>query len=251
MAYTQQEINYLEQIQAQLDVEKTRNAQLQSDQTLSSFPQEGNANLVEFQLNLTQELDRIYHLLSGHVLTRDKEGSEIWVEPIDDRLKIFSEYGVKQLMNIISFYINKNTLLSNYDEETIKWKVRDFGIELADLIMTRYEAFFYFPSPEELFEKYKPMINKVSLNITEDELYYKCVQWSKEELQNKIRHYPIICISLIDSVHSTYLRAYKGMERESLRKQTSIMQRTDGNTMPQQYQQPQRFKLFSPKSWSK
>lgn len=246
----EQEEQWLSQVENKLQLEQDKNVQLQTDiNRVSSNSYSGDANIVEFQLNLDKELDRMYHLLSGHQLVIDKKGNEVWEEPDDDRLKIFSDYGVKQIMNIISFYINKNTLLSNYDEKTIIWKVRDFGIELSDLIYTRYEDFFYYPKPEELFEKYKDQANLK--NITIEELYYKCAEWSNEELQNKIAHYPMICLSLIDAIHSTYLRALGGKERESLRKGINVMERVD-NSMRGMGMQPQnqKFKLWKPKTWA-
>lgn len=192
-------------------------------------------NFVAYQLDLSEELDRIHHLLSGHILEKSNNGGDKWTEPEDDRLKIFSEYGVKQIMNIISFYINKNTLLSNYDEETIKWKVRDFGIELSDLIFGRYEVFFSYPSPEELFDKYSNIARVLNVDLTDEEIYSKCVEWSNQEMQSKLRHYPMILLSIVDSVHSTYLRALKGQERTSLRQQTMIHQSSTSNN-PQETQ---------------
>ena len=149
-------------------------------------------------------------------------------------------------MNIISFYINRNTLLSNYDVETIKWKIRDFGIEIADLIFMRYEVFFHYPTPEELFELYSPIMKRDYPHMTDEELYLKCLQWSKEELQNKIRHYPMICLSLIDAVHSTYLRALNGEERQSLRK---IMHISQSANQTQELFDKKSFSLIRPSTW--
>ena len=148
-------------------------------------------------------------------------------------------------MNIVSFYINKNTLLSNFDEETIFWKVKDFGTELADLIFNRYEVFFYYPTPEELYEKYLPIAKRDNANISETELYNKCIQWSREELQSKFRHYPMIILALVDSVHATFLRALNGEERTSLRKQLNIHQSLNDNNMFNQQQKKGGFGVMS------
>jgi hypothetical protein len=231
----------------QLDEERIKRIDLQNQfGQMSSFPQVKEQNIIEYQLDLKEELDRIHHLLSGHHLGVNEESNEVWLEPQDDRLKIFSEYGVKQIMNIISFYINRNTLLSNYDEKTIMWKVRDFAIELSDLIFNRYEYFFYYPTPEELYETYAPIASQNNVKVTERELYYKCVQWSKEELQNKIRHYPMICLELIDSIHSTFLRALRGETMKSLRTITHISQSVNSGMQPQM-QKP--FSMVRPSTW--
>jgi len=246
----EEDIRALTTMQKELDTERIKRMSIENDYNRDSQMNNPDArNIIEFQLNLQDELDRIYHLLKGDIMVRDDDGNERWTEPDDDRLKILSDYGVKQLMNIIYFYINKNTLLSNYNEEIIFWKVRDFGMELADLVFNRYEAFFSYPTAEELYNIYKPIAEEQGLNFTDDQLYNKCVQWSKEELQSKLRHYPIIIQSLVDSVHSTYLRALGGEERESLRRNTNIHATYD-NSQPQQYQQS-KFGMFKPSTWTK
>ena len=246
----EEDIRAFTTMQKELEGERIRRMDIEN-----KFSQEANMgnpnreNIVEFQLNLQEELDRIYHLLKGDVLLRDEEGNEKWTEPDDDRLKILSDYGVKQLMNIIYFYINKNTLLSNFKEEDIFWKVRDFGIELSDLMFNRYEAFFSYPTPEELYSYYSTLAYEEGLNIEPHELYLKCIQWSKEELQSKLRHYPIIIMALVDSVHSTYLRALNGEERESLRRNTNIHATYD-NRLPQEYNKS-NFSMLKPSTWTK
>lgn len=244
-----EDLRMLTTMQRELDAERIRRMSIENNYNQDAQVGQDNRNIIEFQLNLQDELDRIYHLLKGDVLLMDDEGNSRWQEPEDDRLKILSDYGVKQIMNIIYFYINKNTLLSNYDEEMIFWKVKDFGTELADLIFNRYEAFFSYPSPEELYRKYYVICKRENLNITPMKLYEKCIQWSKEELQSKLRHYPIIIQALVDSVHSTYLRALKGEERESLRRNTNIHATYD-NRFPQEDNQ-NKFKLFKPTAWAK
>lgn len=212
--------NYISNLNTQLEAERSRRLNVETQLgNISQFGSSGNKeqNVVEFQLELEKELDKIYHLLSGHEIKTDRETkSEYWVEPEDDRLKTFSIYGVKQIMNLLSIYVNKNTLLGFYQDEVIRWKVRDFAIELSDLFLNRYEALLYYPTPEDLFEKYLPMIRNGSYNIKEDELYQKCVKWSTEELNAKENLLPIIALSIIDMVHSTYTRSFLGKERTSI-----------------------------------
>jgi len=236
---------------AELQSERTRrmNAENKYDQ-LSSFPLQEERGLAELQLDLNRELDRIYHLLQGHLIERDDEGNEVWREPADDRLKIFSEYGVKQIMNIISFYISKKHILSYYtDEKVISQKVYDFGIELSDLVFNKYESFFYYPSPEELYEKYLPIMRRNNFNLDEKELYWKCVQWSEQELKNKIAHFPMLCLSLIDAVHATLLRGLRGETMKSFRTMAHIHQNIQSN--PQQLTQQKPFSALRPSTWGK
>lgn len=212
--------NYIDNLNKQIDAERTRRLSVETELTkISNFGGSTgkDQNVIELQLDLERLLDKIYHLLSGHEIKVDPNtNSEYWAEPEDDRLKTFSNYGVKQIMNLLSMYVNINTLMSYYDEATIKWKVRDFGIELSDLFNNRYEVLLYYPTPEELYDKYKQLVKEQGLEITEEELYDRCVQWSAEELAAKENTLSIICWALIDIVHGAYTRAFQGKERQSL-----------------------------------
>lgn len=243
------ELKQMEAMLAQLEDEQLRRLQNQNALSKMSIapPNQSELNIVTQQLDLSSELDRLYHLINGHVIKRDAT-NEYWAEPDDDRLKVFSEYGAKQLMNYILFYINKNTLLSNFTIDEINEKMYHFGIELIDLIYTMYEDMFYYPSPEQLYEENIEIIYKYpdkfphcitdngngTFCVNESLLYKKCLQWARAELQMKIKHYPMIVLAITDSVHSTMLRAMGGEERESLRKYMQIHQSINTNPMQQE-----------------
>lgn len=210
---------YIQNLSQQLEQEKIRRMTIENQFSSSSLTSSmgKEQNVIELQLDVDRFLDKAYHLLSGHEVKFNKETkSEYWAEPTDDRLKTFSIYGVKLIMNLLSMYININTLMSFYDAETIKWKTRDFGIELSDLFLNRYEAMLYYPSPEELYEKYLTIVKEKGLSITEEELYDKCVKWSEDELSARENLLPIMCFAIVDMVHSAYSRAIQGQERKSL-----------------------------------
>ena len=120
------------------------------------------------------------------------------------------------LMKIISFYLNRNTILSNYNEEMINWKIKDLGDEIADLIFMEYDA-MGMDTPE------------------------------------KKKQYPMIVRELVDTIHSAYLRALGGGERESLRTARHVSQ-TD-NPMMQMMNQGKvptaKRSIFKPTSWMK
>jgi len=201
---------------------------------------------MEQQLDLTKDLDQLFHLYSGHELTIEGK-NEIWKEPTDDRNIILSKYGIKQLMNIVITYINKNTLMAYYDSETINVKMLNFSQLLADLIYNRYEYFFYFPSPEDIFEIALPILKQEKANIDEDELYQECVKWSFRELEGRFRFYQIIVKDITDMVHSAYLRAFGGKERESMRKTISIHESSSGGQQAQNLSP--NFKVTKPSTW--
>lgn len=210
---TQEEINeYIEGMENEMQELNKQKRQLSKAQ-LSLFGTPDDDNLIKWQLDLREDLDRIYHLLKGDIVKEDEKGNIHYIEPDDEDLKPFNEFGVQLLMNIMSFYLNRNTILSNYDEDTINWKVKDFGYEITDLIFIRYE------------------------------------EMGMDTL-DKRKMYPMIVRELVDSVHSAYLRALNGGERDSLRTARMVTQ-TDNMRVMQQYptvSQPKPSKL-NPLNW--
>lgn len=190
------------------------NQQLRQAQT-SMFGRDHDQNLIQWQLDLEEELERIYHLLNGHQLERDKSGNEYYVEPTDSNMKPFNKFGVQLIMNLISFYLNRNTILSNYDNDMINWKMKDLGDEIIDLIFMKY-----------------------------DEMGM--------DTKNKRKLYPMITREIIDTVHSAYLRALNGGERDSLRTARTVSQ-TEPLTPQGNFPQTmgaKRFSLLKPTTWT-
>lgn len=143
-------------------------------------------NLIQWQLELDSILERIEHMLRGDKPTW-KNGSIVWEKPQTEAEIILNSFGVAEVMRTLSNYVNRNTVLSNYSEDTINDKMYDLGNELADLIYLKYEV--------------------MGLNSLE-----------------KRKLYPILVRQIVDVVHSSYLRALHGGERESLREARSVSQ---------------------------
>lgn len=243
--------NYIEKMNQALESEQLRRQQVENQYTKdSAFPNIDAKNIIEYQLDSNRLLDKAFHLLSGHVIIKNEKNEEVWADPKDDRLKIFSKYGVERIMNLLSFYITPEIVTSIFDEETIKREVLDFGTELSDLIANRYELFFYYPSPEELFERLLPIAKEEEIDISEQELYYKCVEWSNDELRLRLANYPIIVTSLIALVHGNYRRALKGETLKSLRTIIHVSQNM-GVQQSQPMDNQNKFKLLRPSTWGK
>lgn len=206
-----EEQRYTDNMQLELDNERLRSNQLQKEYSQSSmFSAGAQENLIQFQLDLSEELERIEHLLRGDVIRTNAEGKEFWKEQTDTTLKPFNEYGVQLLMNIVSFYLNRNTILSNYDEEMINWKMKDLGDEIADMIFMKYE--------------------QMGMDTSE-----------------KKKLFPMIVRQIVDTIHSAYLRALNGGERESLRTARHVTQSMNppgSNGLSQN-----KFSLIKPSSW--
>lgn len=190
-------------------------AQQQASPNMSMFNGQSDENMLKWQLDMSEDLDRIYHLLKASKIEVDAEGNIQYKENKDKSMQMFNDHGVQILMNILAFYLNRNTILSNYDEQTIKNKVYDFGIEISDLIFNKY-------------------------------------QMMGMDTHEKQKFYPMIVRELTDTVHSAYLRAFNGGERTSLRKNTSYSEVNNGIGMqnPNGIQPPQKqVKWYAPTSW--
>lgn len=155
---------------------------------MSAFASKIDENLIRWQLELNDILERAEHILKGDV-PKFENGHIIWEENKNPDNNCLNNYGIQEVLKILSMYINRNTILSDYDNKEINFKVFDFGIELNNLIYMRYEDF--------------------GMNTTE-----------------KRKNYPMIVRQLIDIVHSAYKRAREGGERRSLREMISVLQST-------------------------
>ena len=235
---TSEEINYMQQMEAELQHARNDNKQLAQGQ-MSIFAEEQQDNLIRWQLDLKEDLDRLYHLLKGDKIGEDDDGNICYLKVEDDNSKPFNEFGVQLLMNVMSFYLNRNTILSNYKEEVINWKILDFGNEVSDLIFNRYEE----------------MMTTINRNQNESKLAFE--ERVKDHLKNKLKLYPMIVRELVDTVHSAYLRAFHGGERDSLRTARTVTQSEPigfGNqrmTQPSFSPQQKNKHWYNPGTWGR
>jgi len=206
---------YLQELTQQAT--QSKGQAIQSTNAVNSmFAANQDPNLIEWQLELDNILERIEHLLRGDTIGQDKQGNVSYIPAKNDDLKPLNEYGVQFLMNFLSFYLNRNTILSNYSEERIKTILYDIGYELTDQIYLNYE--------------------KMGLDTPQ-----------------KQKRYAIIVLQLVHIIESAYNRAYQGRELDSLRTARNVMQSdpiVKNNPMPQMMTSHQKeFSFFSPKTW--
>lgn len=238
-----QELMMNHQLQQQMGIN-----QMQTQQQLMF--QEQEKGLANEQLDVNKIIKDIFKLITGKKVSVDLEtGNYTWADPDDSilrlNLRILSDYGIQKVMEKVIFYINKSTLLSNYDESEINRVMYDFTTCLNDFILMRYEGFFYEPTFEEckliLNQKIKykqelrvfiiellgqdPDINKIRENIllefegkVEDEIN----KIKEDELEKRINEYDSITMQIEHQVFNTYKRAEGGLERSSLRKHASF-----------------------------
>lgn len=129
------------------------------------------------------------------------------VEVVDNNLIVMNDYGVQMIMALLSSYLNRNTILSNYKAERIYEILFVLGDELSDMIFCNYE--------------------KMGMDT----------QWKKSR-------YTFIVMNILHMVESAYFRALEGNELESLRSARVV---TQNQPLGQQQQPsiPQRKRGFS------
>lgn len=246
--YIQQEqLNIARRQASQGDAQKDYQAmQLQNEET----------NIIREQLSLTPELIVMKNLLQSKELTLMENGTEHWLLPEDEDQIILTNHGVNLIYNTLVFYMNKNTLLSNYTDMEILEKMQDFATTLNDDIFMEYEKVFSYPT----FERCKKVLidrleskaqrrqfafellgikkgitelKKEFVTEIEDRVEKELEKIKEQIIKNKLKRFELIIRKVQDAVHSTYKRAWNGQERRTLRQHIHINE-TMGGTIPQQ-----------------
>lgn len=170
------------QIQQQRAFDPRANSQI------SSFSVRQDENLIRWQLELNDILERAEHILKGDV-PKFREGHIIWEASKHPERNCLNEEGVHACMKCLALYVNRNTILSDYDNKEINFKVFDFGREINNLIFMKEDIF----------------------GMDTDE---------------KRKDYAMLVLELKDIVHSAYKRALDGAEKRSLREMINVTQST-------------------------
>lgn len=219
--------------------------------------EEVEKNLAEAQLDCEETLTKINHLLKQDVLKINNEGILQWQEISDAKKRVLTDEGVDKIMQVMQSYINKETLLSNFDDKMIARRMLEFSLALSALIFLKYEIFFRIPSPEECKEILKDRIqerinrkkmtaeilkkpfdeDKVEreiLNEIELRMEYEIQKIKQEKTKLNLREFEILFIQLKALVEATHNRAWKGEERGSLRRHFNISEVIGGRSpMPE------------------
>jgi len=226
--------------------------------------EESEQNLAEAQLDCEGTLSKIYHLLKQDVLMPNEEGVLEWGAIKDTKKRVLTEEGVEKLMQVMQSYINKETLLSNFDEKMIARRMLEFSLSLSAVIFMKYDVYFRSPSLDEckdilqnrIDEKNKrKIINLKILNreIDEDKIKretlkeieprieYEIQKIRQEKTKLNLREFEMIFTQLRALVEATHNRAWKGEERGSLRRHFNISEIIGGK--PQQ-QERKKWGLF-------
>jgi len=207
--------------------------------------EESEQNLAEAQLDCEQTLTKIYHLLKQDVLEPNKEGILEWRDIKDLKKRVLTEEGVEKIMQIMQSYINKETLLSNFDDKMIARRMLEFSLSLSAVLFMKYEIYFRTPTLDEcqdilqnrIDEKIKRkkinlelMKREVNMERIKEEVLIEVEPRIEQEIQKikqeqtklNLREFEMIFTQLRALVEATHNRAWKGEERGSLRRHFNI-----------------------------
>lgn len=158
---------------------------------LSSFSAKNEDNIVRWQLELNDILERAEHILRGDV-PKFQDGHIVWKENPHPELNPLNDTGVQEIMKILALYVNRNKVLADYSNEEINFKVYDFGRAINNLIFMRDFEFGM-------------------------------------DTEEKRKNYEMLVTEMKDIVHDTYKRALDGAEKRSLREMITVSQATNTN----------------------
>lgn len=206
-------------------VQKLESTILQSSQNQPNYNNYASAlmsgtpkqNLVEWQLDFRPDMLDIERFLRNDIKTYDKDGNEVWLRNKVD-LIFFNDCGVNDILRIVRMILNKNTVLSNYREEQLHFRMRWFGHELRKLIYNNAEMYGF-------------------------------------DNEYKWNNYSMIVFVVMSMVESAYRRAINGEERRDLN-QARIVNQNDP-VVPNNInvfsgmQQQKKTKWYNPFTWGK
>lgn len=219
-----------------------------------------DSGLAETQLEVDSILDNIENLLKGNRFDWIDETKTIkgWIENKNPQAQILSEWGVQRVMQTVRFHINRNTLLSNFDEKQIDRMMLAFVQAMNSLVLLKYEVLFKestFEECKDIFDKNKEekikikkfaydslgkqytddQVKKEVEKELESRIEYEIQKIRNEQLTLRLKEYDLLLEELEQQVFATYNRALRGEERGSLRRHTQFSDiRTTGATPSQQ-----------------
>ena len=138
-----------------------------------------------------------------------------YVSILDENKKPLNEYGVSELMRIMSMYVTKETFLSFYDEERINEILADLGNALNNFLYCNYE--------------------KMGMDT-----------------KFKESKYTLIALNLLHTVESCYRRAIGGAEQKYMKRKEIITQNQGMGGyggVPMNMSPRKKVNPFKPKTW--
>ena len=218
-----------------------KQAQAQAQQY---YVEEQEKNLAESQLDCEKTLTNIYHKLKQDYLEPTPDGRMEW-KPIAPEDRVLTDLGVNKIMQVMETYVNKETLLSNFDDIQIRRRMLDFCKALNAHLYFKYEVYFRLPTLEECKKILDERIDReVQYKITAKKMFGEelDIETARREVMEQfgsslhdelqsifkakkmenLREYELLFTEMKAIVDATHNRAWKGEERGSLRRHFNI-----------------------------
>lgn len=204
---------FIEGLQHDLKSAGDRGYQMSAALAGSAFGGPRDGNFLQYQLESIELLDKLENFYRGKYVGYDEEYNQIWKESDDDESRTLNDYGVNVMMETVTKYIDKNTVLSYYSEERIYEILADLGDDLVLVIYCNYE--------------------RMGMNT-----------YSKK---TKFR---ILITTTLHMIESSYRRAISGRTMEETN-QSRIVTQSDhlGHGAGVAQSKKKAFNLFNPSTW--
>jgi len=231
--------------------------QAQASASAQYYVQEQEKTLAAEQLDCGKTLNEIYHLLRQDVLAPSADGTIEWKPRPDSQNRALTDIGVDRIMQLVKSYVNKETLLSNFDDVQIPRRMLEFCLALNANFFMKYELYFMKPTFEECVAILKTRIDeqvkikrysremlglpsndlevrKEILKEMEHRIEQEIGKIRQERIRQNLREYELLFVQIKAIVEAVHNRAWKGEERGSLRRHTNISEVIGGRQqMPQ------------------
>lgn len=124
-------------------VNRTRKAEARNAELSGALGGMANSkkddNFLHHQLSTEEMLTKLEHFYRGDFEGEDSNGDIVWKKQTNKDLVTFNDFGVTSIMEIVTKYIDKNTILSYYTSERIYEIMADIGEDLVLFLLCNYE----------------------------------------------------------------------------------------------------------------
>lgn len=233
------------QLAENLAVGNAISGQAQANAQAQYYRDEQERSMTEAQLDCNTTLTNLYHQLRQDTFQVGGEGVNDWEEIKDKKKRRLTDDGLNRIMELMSFYVNKESLLSNFSEDQINSIMLRFRLAFSANILMRYKLYFRQPNFEECKDIFKDRIGEkiklkmfagelVGIELEEEEVKQKILNEYENKMEyeiNKIKEektkemlseFELLFEQLSHLVYATLNRAWKGEERGSIRRHTNI-----------------------------
>lgn len=178
---------------------------------MGQYSNQKDANLIALQLENEELLQKLERFYSGDHFVQNGDNINL-VKQTNKDLITFNEFGVNLMMEVVSKYIDKNTVLSLYTEERINEILADLGDELALVVYCNYEKM----GMDTAFKKSK---------------------------------FRMVIVTTLHVIESAYRRSIEGKTSENVNQSKIVTQSDSLNRLPPIQPQRKKYSILDPRSW--